>query len=445
MLLSRQIDGIPERIAGARGGVFIFRVGQVRYERDDVDKLFGQWDRMPECRNAEGKLYALCLRQPADIVGLCLYLRERGAGALLLHENTPYERARESARLAGAAYLVYGTAERFEAVSFMTESQPASLCQFSSGTTGAPKLVRRTWEDIDEEIAGYNERLAAEGAAELPTQVLVPVFHSFGLITGTLAAIARGVEPNLLHGRNPKRILGEIRDTAGSLAYAVPFLLHLLLALGKDEVRLNEVVSSGAPLTEPLLRRLERQACRIWQQYGCTEAGCIALGAAPSSPQEMGRPLRRFRVSCEPLPGSRSEEPLTEIVAASARTVVRTGDIGFLNAEGSLFVSGRADDLINVSGLKVMPSEVESVIAAMAGVSEVVVCKNRHPVWGEAVQAWISPADGSLREQDVRAWCSERLPAYKVPGAIRLTNEIPRLPSGKISRRLLQTLEEESR
>lgn len=418
----------------------MFAIDRQRYGRNWVEREMMQLGRQPAFQRPFGKLYAVCHRHPLHLLVLVLYLKENGAGILLMHESTPYEQALETARRAGADYLSYGGIEHAERLAPKPgQAHVPALYQYSSGTTGQPKLIRRSWASIDREIAAYNGRLESERTGR--PLLLVPVSHSFGLIAGTLSAMARGEEPHIVHDQNPRYALRLLRETPEHLLYAVPFQLHLLQSLAKDDFRPHQLVSSGAPLTEALLNRLKACAAAVWQQYGCSELGCIALGAHPDSPMEVGRPLDHLRVTCEPLTTGGAEESLQEIVAEAEGDRIRTRDIGFFDPRGSLHVAGRADDLINVSGLKVLPSEVEAVIGRLEGVKEVVVHKTRHALWGEAVKALVVTS-GELRDQDIRAWCIRHLPKFKVPSAIELVDEIPKLPFGKVSRHKLLELEE---
>ncbi|MNC41684.1 Long-chain-fatty-acid--CoA ligase [compost metagenome] len=100
----------------------------------------------------------------------------------------------------------------------------------------------------------------------------------------------------------------------------------------------------------------------------------------------------------------------------------------------------RIDDLINVSGLKVNPYEVESVILQHPEVQEVVIYRTKHSVWGEAVKALIVSST-TMETSTIRRWCKQYLPGHKIPGVIQFVNEIPKLSNGKVSRKLLESKE----
>ncbi|WP_239617708.1 AMP-binding protein [Cohnella mopanensis] len=409
-----------------------------KYDGNEFRLLFDRMGQAEPYRNPEGKRYALCLKNAFELLGAVIYLRDRGGSALLIHADTPLETAGELARNGDCSYLLYGNLETVIVVSVSTVPYEPSVLQYSSGTTGVPKLIARSWKRVDDEVEHYN-RLFGETPYEQPI-ILVPVSHSFGLITGTLASWARGVQPTIVQDKNPKFALHTIRTAKDPIVYAAPFLYHVLDTLGKEEFRCHKVVISGSPPSEALLTRMKAQTDEVWQQYGCTEVGCISVGKHPSANTDVGKPLGHLTVSIRS--DDREVERQGEIrVSIVGSDVIGSKDLGYLDPETDrLHVLGRLDDLINVSGLKVIPSEVEAVIGSMPGVSETVVVKTAHKVWGEAVRALVVAAS-SIGEQDVRSWCVRRLPAYKVPSVIELVSEIPKLPSGKVSRKLLQEKE----
>lgn len=412
----------------------------IQIDRHKVDELMfaakvNELGKMESFRSPEGKAYAICLKDAFDLISSVIYLREHGATVLLFHADTPFETAKKMSIEAGCTFLQYGdwndVCELGGVVSFV---EPG-LLQFSSGTTGQPKLIFRSWNEVDQEVQAYNS--SQQLKSEEPSLILVPVSHSFGLIAGVFTAMARGAEVVVVQNKNPKFQLHMINSVEQSFLYAVPFLYHLLINLGKEKVRFHKLVSSGAPLSDALLGQLQSRSYQVWQQYGCTEAGCISLGADPASRSDMGYVLPHLKVNIQSADLPDHGEIVVETLASSR---IQTRDVGYITAEGRLQVHGRLDDLINISGLKVIPMEVEGIIERMPGVKEAVVFRTKHPVWGEAAKALIV-ADKQVAASDVKNWCLDHLPPYKIPGFIEKVPELPRLPSGKISRKLLEEQE----
>lgn len=414
----------------------------IMVDRDGFDKndLTAKQARMRQSegwRNPSGVRYAICLPHALDMIAAVLYLRDCGGSALLFHADTPFLSAKAMAESADCRYLLYRDLNPLP-LSGGAGSYEPSLLQYSSGTTGAPTLIDRPWTRIDEEIAQYNRRAFPEpGGSPI---ILVPVSHSYGLITGVLAAMDRQAQPTIVQHKNPKFALALLKEFKEHVLYTVPYLYSVMDALDKDGLICNRVFIAGAPPTEPLLERMKQQSNEVWQQYGCTETGCISLSGNPLSATDVGEPLAHLRIDIrrnDPL----SEDPRGEIIVADGAKVTATRDIGHFDASaGRLRVYGRIDDLINVSGLKVIPSEVEKVIDRLPGVRESVVFGARHPVWGESVKALVA-AGPPLDAHKVRAWCIQHLPAYKVPGTVQIVSEIPRTKSGKLSRKQLQEQE----
>jgi len=414
-------------------------VDKITYDEKNFMERSSNLNRLACFHNPEGRLYALCLKDSFDLISVLIYLRSGGGSALLIHADTPLEAARITAERAQCHYLVYGTWDHVIPVTKSPIMKAPSILQYSSGTTGEPKLITRSWKDIHEEMESYNARLLP-AAAERPL-VLVPVSHSFGLICGVLSALARESHPVIVQDKNPKFALHMIRSLEQTIVYGVPFQYHILESLGKKDLRFHKLVSSGSPLSPALLNVLERQSEEIWQQYGCTETGCVSLGPAPSSPYDVGQPLQHVQVSFLQGEGGAVSADMAgaqEIAVRIRDSVTHTQDLGFLSEKGSLHTVGRMDDLINVSGLKVLPAEVEDVIGRLPAVKEVVIHRKAHSIWGEAVKALIV-ASKDISKEEIRSYCMQFLPSFKVPHEIEMVSEIPRTASGKLSRKLLES------
>lgn len=387
--------------------------------------------RLSHLARPAGRAYGICMTAGHDAAALALYLREEGASALLI-PDMPIDEAVERAIEADCGILLHGVPERALVLPVAESPTMPRLLQLTSGTTGPPRVIGRSWASIDAECDAYNRALGGIAGLEALTPViLAPVSHAYGLICGVMAAERRGISARIADSRNPKRMLAALREHPDHLVYGVPVLLHLLETLAAGRLPFHTLMNSGAPLPPPLFERLRASSQRVMQQYGCSELGCIALSAQARDACDVGRPLDTHELSA----GLGAAEP-QEIRVRSGERRIDTGDLGYLGADGGLRLLGRMDDLINVSGRKVLPSAVEQVLLELPGVAEAVVYRGRHPVMGERVQALVVPSR-PLQEREVLAWCRERLPEYQTPSRIRLVDRIPRLPSGKISRRRL--------
>ncbi|WP_195572537.1 AMP-binding protein [Paenibacillus sp. 1001270B_150601_E10] len=413
----------------------MFTVNHQLISKAEYNALIEAYHLLEPFQTSKHICYAICATDAAMVITMVQLIREHGHSVLLLYGETPLDTARELSAEAGCRWLFYGSVREIHPIQSTEKLRGAlpSLYQFSSGTTGGPKLIGRTWTEIEKEIAAYNEVLYQHGLGDCEPVILTSITHSFGLITGVLSALQRGVEPFICQSSNSKYMLQCMLSRPKHLVYAVPTLLQLLLPWLTHGIaaghRLHAVISSGAPLPLNVYQLLDEQTERLIQQYGCTETGCVSLAVGMKGFDDLGFALSHIKVEASSYP---SELMLT---TCSGREI-RSGDLGTEAPDGRLRFIGRLDDLINVSGLKVHPLEVEHVIARMEGVQEVVVYRGQHLVTGDSVKAMVV-GDHTVTEDSIRAWCQKSLPTYKVPSEVELVQEIPRLPSGKISRRLL--------
>ena len=120
-------------------------------------------------------------------------------------------------------------------------------------------------------------------------------------------------------------------------------------------------------------------------------------------------------------------------------TTRKTGDIGQLDDEGYLYLTGRIDDLINVAGDKVLPEEVERIVKLLTGVEEVVAIGTKHDIFGQVVKLFVKRSVGSsLEKSEIISHCIKNLERYKVPSLIQFVDDFPRTEYGKIKRFMLE-------
>jgi acyl-CoA synthetase (AMP-forming)/AMP-acid ligase II len=242
---------------------------------------------------------------------------------------------------------------------------------------------------------------------------------------------------------------------------------------GRATPSLQLVAYGTSPISSSLLTRaMARLGCSFTQMYGSTEAGGIITRLAIADHKVDGPVSYRLRSAGRPLPGIavRVVDPVTgvdlkrgEIGELVVRTpwamrgywqdkkatdnVIDTGgwlhthDAAHLDADGYVYISGRLDDVIISGGENVHPGEVEEVLATLPGLASVALVgvPDRH--WGEMVAAAVV-ADGTqlLTEQQVIAYCRERLAGYKCPRRVMFVDELPRNATGKVVRRSVRDL-----
>ena len=182
------------------------------------------------------------------------FLKEKKSSVLLIHEDTPKETAIEMAKRKLCRDFIWRIWRFYKIRSRELLLEEPSLLQYSSGTTGEPKLIRRAWTEVDTEITAYNEALNCE-VDEVPI-VMAPVSHSYGLICGTLSAITREQACNH-YEQNPKFALNIVRNTEKHIIYAVPLMLHIMGSFPLGTFQFHKIMTSGSPLPEALFYKLK--------------------------------------------------------------------------------------------------------------------------------------------------------------------------------------------
>jgi 3,4-dihydroxybenzoate---[aryl-carrier protein] ligase len=392
------------------------------------DRCFAEFEALPHLAHCTGRRYAVCVESPAEWLALCLYFRSRDASVAPLHANLPLDAAKRAARRLRCDELLFGRASFSIALDAGSGTGRGVLVQQSSGTTGAPKSVERTWTSVDREIASYNDALVGGGDGAL---IACPTTHSYGLISGVLATLARGSRPVILANINPKYVIRRALEAGDRLLYASPTLLHVVTNLLSGRRIPGTVMTSGAPLHAACFGSLVRCCNRVLQQYGCSEVGCISLTSdAARSPGDLGTPLQHLSVSA-----GTARDTLGAIRVRVEDELVDTYDLGYFS-EGRLQFAGRSDDTINVAGVNVYPLEVEEVVLEFPGIADAVVYKRGDAYAGERVCVKFVSAT-SIDTARLRHFCATNLSPFAVPLEMEQVETIDRLANGKVDRRAL--------
>lgn len=380
------------------------------------------------------KSIAVCVEDNFIWLTLCYYLKSQQISAMPIHPDMPKETAIRMAQKAGCGLLIYSDlSELIELSSKHSEQTEAGIIQMSSGTTGEPKCILRSWADIDIEIESYCK---AFSDAETMTPVIAcPITHSYGLICGVMAALNRGKEPLIINSINPKYLIKKLQDCQRPLLYSSPVMLQGLLRLWPSNSQLFAAMTSGSTMSQQTFEQIQARIENLFQQYGCSEAGCISIAQNLQLAHDQGKPLPHIKIDC-----SHSAQNPQEIVAhvhtKSGTKVVNTQDLGYLTTDGSLHFLSRMDDTIIVSGLNVYPAEVENIILKHPQVSDAVVFKIDDKFAGQRVclQYVSSPM---IEPAQLRKWCSQHLALFQLPQILQPVNEILRMANSKINRKQL--------
>ncbi|HEV2545125.1 MAG TPA: IucA/IucC family protein [Methylobacterium sp.] len=379
-------------------------------------------------RGGSGERIAARFRDTAQSLAFILAARRHGASLLPIHPALPDEGARRLAERAGCHRLFLDSLEG-EALTAAPPPAPGEgeLLQMSSGTTGAPKCIARPWSAVEREVESYVSSFTEPDG--MTPVIACPITHSYGLICGLFVGLRRGRVPVIVDTTNPKYLLRRLREIERPVLYTAPAMLHTLARLMPEGETIHAAMVSGTLLPAPWFAAIRERVTHLFQQYGCSEAGCIAINPYLRRADAIGRPLPHHRVRA----GTGPEAP-AEIVVEGEGGTIRTADLGYLQPDGMLVFVARRDDMINVSGLNVYPGEVEDVVMALPSVTDAVAFARPDPFAGERVTLLFS-ADTPVPPRTLQDWCRRWLAGHQVPVEAVQVGAIPREANGKISRR----------
>lgn len=329
---------------------------------------------------------------------------------------------------------------------------------FTSGTTGRPKGAQLTFANHFWSATASAYRLGV-----LPDDrwlAAMPLYHVGGMAI-ILRACLYGIGVVLQDGFDEERVLSAIERDSVSLVSFVPTMLHRLMKVDANVVTLKKlrlILIGGAAADHKLIQACLEAELPISLTYGLTEAASQVATAAPDEvikkPGALGKPLmflflRIANDDNEDLPPNEIGE-----IIVSGRTVMQgyypdtlqdgelfTGDLGYLDEDGDLFIVQRRDDLIISGGENVYPSEVERVLLDFPGIETACVTGIDDPEWGQIVTAaLVCQPDQTLKPQDIIEYCRQHLADYKAPKKILFFEAFPQTASGKIKRKEVREL-----
>ncbi|GAC1605746.1 MAG: fatty acid--CoA ligase [Acidimicrobiales bacterium] len=347
-----------------------------------------------------------------------------------------------------------------------------ALQLYSSGTTGRPKGVMLTNANCFAAIAASNASLGfSDGSVNL---VAMPLFHIAGAVWG-LFGLYNGVSNVLLREVDPSLVVKSIAEQGVTHAALVPAVIQFILGLPHLDPATFEtmevLVYGASPISEDvLIRALAVFRCRFFQAYGMTETAgaCVLLSPEDHDP---GGPLaHRLRSAGKASSGTelKIRDPETgkecstgmvgEVLIRSAQNMkgywklpedtattlvadgwLRTGDAGYLDEDGYLYIHDRVKDMIISGGENIYPAEVENVLMSCPGVVDAAVIGIPHAQWGETPKALIvRTSDQSCDETSILDYCRRHLAGYKCPTSVGFIDALPRTPSGKVLKRELR-------
>jgi long-chain acyl-CoA synthetase len=354
--------------------------------------------------------------------------------------------------------------------------QDNAILLFSGGTTGSPKAALGTHHALlmsAMQLHAYAGAILTDWKDTLTW--VMPVFHVYGNMAMSTALVARWTIAAVPNPRDIDDLVATIQKVRPACLHGVPTLFiallnHPAVKSGKVDFKSMKVCWSGAaPLMMETKNRFETLTGGwLLEAYGMTETMLAAVVCPTQGKYKEGStgvPLPDVEVRIADIETGQGSLPPGEVGEVLIRAPqimvgywerptetfnmirdgwVFTGDLGYLDEDGYLFIVDRKKDLIKPSGYQVWPREVEEVIAAHPAVAEVSVAGVADERQGEAVKAWIVLRQGQqANADDIRTYCREKLVAYKVPKHVEFRDTLPKTMVGKVLRRELVKSETE--
>lgn len=348
----------------------------------------------------------------------------------------------------------------------VVDSHSTAVILYTSGTTAEPKGVELTHGNLHGNCVDAIHSLAID-----PTETmlnLLPPFHVFGLTANVLVPVVLGASVHAIPRFSPVAVVKAVAEKKLSMIMAIPSMYAAILktrSAGPDSFRsIHLALSGGEPLPDSVrLGFQERFGVTLRQGYGLTETSPIVSACSVEAYREgtVGRPIRNVEVRIigsdgQNLPVGHDGEILVRGPGVmkgyykkpeETRKVIdedgwfQTGDVGRLDEDGYLMITGRAKEMLIIGGENVFPREIEAALEGHSDVLQAAVIGVPNESRGEIPVAFVIPKPGvSLNEQELRKYAKESLAGFKVPRKVHISEDLPKGPTGKILKRRLREL-----
>lgn len=401
------------------------------------------------------------------------YLKDLAAKALIVQAGVA-EPARVAARTLNipiielspvetaeaGVFRLSGRAETLKTVDF-AEPEDTALILHTSGTTARPKMVPLTHSNLLASAQNIKTVLALSGGDRCLN--VMPLFHIHGLMGALLSSISTGASVVCTPGFYAPQFFDWVQKTRPTWYSAVPTMHQQILSRAArlasiEQPSIRFIRSSSAPLPPQVMAELEQVfKAPVIESYGMTEAshqmasnplpprqrksGSVGIAAGPTIQimDEQGTLLPAGETGEVVVQGNNVTQGYANNPEANNQAFkngwFRTGDLGFLDSDGYLFLKGRIKEIINRGGEKISPREIDEVLLDHPAIAQVVTFAAPHTHLGEEVAAAVVLCEGAtVSEQSLKEFAAKKLADFKIPRVILFLDDIPKGPTGKRQR-----------
>ena len=343
-------------------------------------------------------------------------------------------------------------------------AEAEAVLMYTSGTSGLPKGVVLTLGNIQSNVDGAIAHANLQHRHRFLG--MIPLFHVFGMSAMMLAPLQLGATIVYMARFSPLGAVQSIREHGISIVMGVPSMYGAILRLKEptrdDFKTIYMMISGGEPLPAALRDAFAaRFGVTLYEAYGMTEASLAIAMNTPQThkPGSVGKPVPQMKVRImdddgAAVPTDHEGEihlsgpmitsgyhnlPDETAAALTSEGFFRTGDLGRMDGDGFLYITGRKKDLIIVAGEKASPREIEESLMSHPAIAEAAVVGRRDPLRGEVVAAFVILREGRTAEADeLREHCRRAgLAQWKIPREVHVVPDLPRSPTGKVLKRAL--------